>query len=333
MNHIINLIKKYIWLLCALKINLLLPYAQEKPALIIITPTSNHPEYIIWQNKCFKKYLKDKYEFIIFNDATDEMLKQQIDETCQMLNIKSIQVSQKNRPIGTVYSWASYRHGQALNYLMNTIGFDHNGIVAIVDSDMFLIKDFSIIDYLEGYDIAGVARGPENNDQAYIWPGLIFFNINTLPDKKKITLSPNDSLGFDTGGELSQYLQKHPTIKKRFFDYGRLKLGIFNHPLYVLSEPNRGDYLHCSNCKTKIQNKKKSQNISCSHREEILRELNFRDSVNNLINADQIPCGAEFILGDTFFHLSGGSEYYEKSAELIHHNTTKMNYFLTHLLQ
>ena len=38
------------------------------------------------------------------------------------------------------------------------IGFNHTDIIGLLDLDIFLIKEFSIIEYLKGYDIAGFDR-------------------------------------------------------------------------------------------------------------------------------------------------------------------------------
>lgn len=304
----------------------------KKANLLIITTAYNHPEYIVWQDKCFKKYLEDKYEFIVLNDATDETIKQKIDDTCQSLHIRSIRVPQDNRPLGTVHTWASYRHGQAMDYGLQTIGFDHKGIVVIIDSDMFLINDFSIIDYLKGYDIAGVARGPDNNNQAYIWPGLIFFNMNDLADKKNISLASYDPSGFDTGGALSLYLNAHPNLKKRFFDHGRLRLYKNNTAVIsLLSEPSRGYLLKCANCVDGIRKNQLSPETECIHKKELLKELGFKN--NNIMEQKTIPLGAEFILGDTFFHIGGGSGYVHMPEFLKQYHHQRVGSFMNHILK
>lgn len=304
----------------------------EKADLLIITTAYNHPEYIVWQEKCLKKYLDDQYQLIVFNDAADEIIKQKIDDTCQSLHLKSIRVPQNNRPMGTIHTWASYRHGQAMDYALKTVGFDHKGIVAIIDSDLFLMKNFSIVNYLKGQDIAGIARGPENNSQGYIWPGLIFFNMNTLTDKENISLAPYDPSGFDTGGTLSLYLQAHPDLKKRFFEYGRLKLYKNNTLISLMSEPSRGYVLKCTKCIDAIKKNQLSLESECLHKKRLLKELNFKDSLITLIEQKKAPPGAEFILGDSFFHIGGGSGYVEIDdfIKKYHHQQVKL--FMDHIL-
>lgn len=300
--------------------------------ILIITPTSNHPEYITLQDLSFKKYLQDAYEFIVFNDAIDEKTIKEIDATCATLNIQSIRVPQENRPIGTVVSWASYRHGQTLNYIMESIAATRKNIVAIIDSDMFLIKKFSIVDYLKGYDIAGLGRGPDNDKMAYMWPGLLFFRMQALPNKNQMNFMPEDNLHFDTGGSLCHYFQANPSIKIKLFSHGRLKLNKDLTPFDLHSSPCRGYSLKCASCTEKIQKKQKPINAKCIHKKSIYKHLQFRDSVIDLLMTNKIPFAAEFILGDTFFHISGSSGYYNWSETDIENRNLCMNNFTDSML-
>jgi hypothetical protein len=93
------------------------------------------------------------------------------------------------------------------------LGFDHDGIVMIIDADMFLIKPFSIIEYLKDYQLAGVPQKREHID--YIWNGLVFFNMNTLPDKRFINFNCKkvEGVAVDVGGGLYHYFKDHPQLK------------------------------------------------------------------------------------------------------------------------
>lgn len=300
--------------------------------ILIITPTSNHPEYIKLQDISFKKYLQDAYEFIVFNDATDDKTKQEIENTCAELNIACIRVPQENRPIGTLVSWASYRHGQALNYIMQTEVADYSGIVALIDSDMFLIKEFSVATYLKGYDIAGLNRGPDNNKMAYIWPGLLFFRMNNLPNKKTINFMPEDSLHYDTGGSLCHYFTANPLVKTRLFSLGRIKLNKNMFPYHLYSSPCRASFARCASCNDKISKKKNQIQSKCVHKRSIYKQLQFRDSIVDLILSYKIPYAAEFILGDTFFHISGSSGYYKWPETDVKNREVCMNNFIGNML-
>ena len=46
--------------------------------VLIITHAYNRPEFIPLQDITFKKFLKDDYEFVVFNDARDPKIKKDI---------------------------------------------------------------------------------------------------------------------------------------------------------------------------------------------------------------------------------------------------------------
>lgn len=335
-----NFIKNYLFLyllligICAIGKHEATRQHNKTGKILIVTPTANHPEYITLQDQCFKKYLQDDYEFIIFNDARDLTMQAEIDGVCASLDIKSIHMPQDNRPEGTVYSWASYRHGQTMDYILKTIGHDYPGIMAIVDSDMFLIKEFSAVNFLEGYDIAGLSRGPEDNDSAYMWPGLLFMRMNTLPNTDTISLQPDDALGFDTGGALYHYLTANPSIKKLPFEGGRLKLDRGFQAIYVYSEPSRGHDLHCAFCLAIAeQNGVPAHTIPCAHQAQIFKELGFREKIIEMIISQEMPHECEFLLGDIFFHLGRGSGYHQLPEEIVEHNKKSTSNFMNYLLK
>jgi len=157
--------------------------------LLIITHYFNRPDFIALQYKTFKQFLHDDYEYIIFNDAQDLALEHQINDVCKSLGIRCIRVPQtgRSRPANSPTT-SSWRHSQAIEYSMNKVGFKHDGLVMMIDSDMFLIKDFSVKDFLQDSDIAGIRQVREG--MTYLWPGLIFFRMNKLHIKKLCDSSP-----------------------------------------------------------------------------------------------------------------------------------------------
>ena len=44
----------------------------------------NRPDFINIQQATFKKFLKDDYEYVVFNDATDQNLAQQYSDPCKL---------------------------------------------------------------------------------------------------------------------------------------------------------------------------------------------------------------------------------------------------------
>lgn len=186
--------------------------ASDNP-LLIITHSYNEPEFIGLQEKTFKKFLKDPYEFVVFNDAKNEDMANKILQTCLKLNIRCIRFPQHLHTAQT----PADRHGDIIQFSLEQIGFDHPGIVLMIDSDMFLIKDFCAKEFLQGYQISGChqARG----HVYYIWPGLVFMDMPNLPNKKTLNFRPGrriEGQAVDTGGHTYLYLKNNPSVKIKY---------------------------------------------------------------------------------------------------------------------
>jgi hypothetical protein len=193
--------------------------------VLIITHSFNRPDFIEIQDKTFKKFLKDDYTFVVFNDSPHEEVSHQIIETCNRLNLSCIRIPQSihdepylERLPGEDYHHPAVRCANVVQFSLDTLGFDHDGIVMIIDSDMFLVKEFCIEEFLEGFDIAAIPQGRQHIE--YIWNGLVIFNMQTLPDKKSINFNCGkvDGIGVDVGGQTYHYFKNHPEVMKKTID-------------------------------------------------------------------------------------------------------------------
>lgn len=89
----------------------------------------------------------------------------------------------------------------------------HNDLVMIIDSDMFLVKNFSVAEYLKGYDISGVLQ--QRGHVTYLWNGILFFNMKTLPEQSTLNFNCGwvDGELCDVGGHTYFYFKKHPKVR------------------------------------------------------------------------------------------------------------------------
>lgn len=188
--------------------------------VLIITHSYNRPDFIEIQSKTFQKFLKDEYEFVVFNDAPQEAMSQLITTTCANLNIPCIRIPQSihtapylAREANDDFQNPAIRCANVVQYSLDVLGFDHDGVVMIIDADMFLIKPFSIQEYFIHYQLSGVPQKREHVN--YIWNGLVFFNMNTLPDRDSIDFNCKkvEGVAVDVGGNVYFYLKKHPELK------------------------------------------------------------------------------------------------------------------------
>lgn len=300
--------------------------------VLLITHSYNRPDFIETQCKTFKKFLKDEYEFIVFNDAREPSIRKQIHAVCQSLDITCIEIPQDihDRPYlfrlpEEDFNHSCVRCANVVQYSLNIAGFKHNGIVAIIDSDMFLVKNFSINEYIKNYDIVGI-QAPNRSIQ-HLWNGIVFFNMNTLPNKETINFNCGriNNAPVDVGGYTYYYFEKYPHIKVLYADH-----------IYINGDEEYNDATFCNQFGTEnyallCDNCKSTQRLNCTHNTENLEKLKFDKHQIKLIQAG--PERIEFLMDNTFFHYRSGGNWNNKSAEFHTHKTKIFKQFIQDILQ
>lgn len=151
----------------------------------IITSVVN-PFFIELQYLSFKKFMKNEYEYIVFNDAKeypdftnggDLTFKKQIEDKCKELNIKCINIENKIEP--KYKNYPSYKHSLTLK-IMHKFQLENPDKYIILDNDMFLINYLDINKY-NGYKAAFVLMERNNDTIHYIWPGICYLDF-TFPN-------------------------------------------------------------------------------------------------------------------------------------------------------
>lgn len=183
--------------------------------VLVMTHAFNKPAFIWWQHATLKKFLKDDYTFIVFNDAPNDNLRIKIGQMCQICKIRCINVPQKIHESSP--GNPSKECAETIQYMLNTVGFHHPGIVMVLDSDMFPMRELYVEEFLQGYDVATNEqyRKGKNGPVTYFLPNLMIFNMETLPDKYslKMDLGSIDGANVDTGGYSHYYIQAHRDLK------------------------------------------------------------------------------------------------------------------------
>lgn len=177
----------------------------------IIVPVCNNPRFIEMQIATFRKFIKQEYEFIIFNDAkkfpdysnfNDITIFKQIEDTCTLLNIPCINVP--NDQDSYKIDNASNRHARTMNFIFSFMK-KYPDQYWIIDSDMFIIRDFDLHKYNE-YDCAVIVHKRPNNFR-YIWPNIFYFNMHLLKYPELVNF--NTQLPGDSGGATWEWLSKY----------------------------------------------------------------------------------------------------------------------------
>ena len=267
-----------------------------KEKVLIITSAYNRADFIEWQQKSFKKFLKDDYELVVFSDATNQKHRDEIKEMCEKYSLRFYQVPNAihqspylHREPADNFNHPAIRNCNVVMYALAKIGFDHEGIVAIFDSDLFLTKECSFNDLLINHDLLGIAqsRGGVYNRVDYLWIGLCIMNTKTMPNKRELNFNCGriNDIPVDAGGYSHYYLKNE------------------NPKVYYMDMLHAGEY-SCSICETLIK---------CPHIEDQLLNTSLDKNQKALIQKG-LPSG-EFFHNGTFFHYSGGTNWDHKSPK------------------
>lgn len=189
--------------------------------VLIITHQYNCPEFISLQKACFDKFLKEPYRFVVFDNSEEANvgMTQKIEEECRRCGVEYVRIPQAIHRRPYLKRWAhesweapSVRCSNALQYSLDVMGFDHPGIVLVIDSDMFLVKPFSVTEFLEGYDLAGIWQRRGHVDYILNW--IVLMDMRRMPNKRTIDFNCGmvDGICVDVGGQTSNYFRSNPRL-------------------------------------------------------------------------------------------------------------------------
>jgi hypothetical protein len=147
----------------------------------ILTFHYNEPDFVEIQYKTLKKFLKDDFELIVFNDAKTLENEKGIEDACGRNGIQCVRYRPEwhlnhplnlylkgllqNRSVTPNWEWNAYtsideiarnpsvRHSHVIQYALDHFGYDHDDIVVIMDGDNFLINSLSIRALLGSNDL------------------------------------------------------------------------------------------------------------------------------------------------------------------------------------
>lgn len=147
----------------------------------VITNVVNNPIFIELQFKSLQKYLKNEFEFIVFNDAKDFpdytnggdiTIKNKIEEKCKELGLKCITLENHSH----MYNHSgSFRHSQVLANIIK-YQLKNPDKYLLLDSDMLLVSYLDINKW-SSFKSAIVLQQRNNNSCNYIWPGLCYLDM------------------------------------------------------------------------------------------------------------------------------------------------------------
>lgn len=215
----------------------------------LLTFHYNLPELIEIQHKTLKKFIKDDYELIVFNDARDPNTVREINEICNKYNILCVRFEPEwhlidplnerllewgedpniyshigslvftseegNLAVKPRYNHPSIRHCHVIQYALDKFGYDHNDIVGILDGDCFPVRPISLRSLIADNDIVGIKKYVVEDKLDYLWVVFILFNPETIPHKEDLNFHVDliNNKVHDTGSHTYHFLKDHPDAK------------------------------------------------------------------------------------------------------------------------
>lgn len=175
--------------------------------LHIFTTVVNRPDFVKLQKKLFDKFLINKYEFHVIDDSIENDVSLEFQSICKDYSTKYYRIPPATEVLTPAQACARAIQWTYDNIILN---YHRNDYVLFLDSDMFLIDDFDVIEYLSHDVLAGHSqqRGPIE----YVWNGIMIFNMKKIIEiDEKLNFSDGNIEGYytDVGGHMWHYFQKN----------------------------------------------------------------------------------------------------------------------------
>lgn len=173
----------------------------------IFTSVVNRPDFLILQNKLFQKFLKNEYQFHVVDDSIDSNITEKFQHICLENNFSYYNKPERTESMNPAQSCADTVQWTYDNLIKEN---HKNDLVCFFDSDLFLIDDFDVEEYLSDCVIAGLPQ--ERGPITYMWNGIMFFNMPNVVDiNPNINFSDGYVEGYltDVGGHTWYYFTRN----------------------------------------------------------------------------------------------------------------------------
>ena len=177
----------------------------------IFTSVVNRPDFVSLQQELFNKFLKNEYKFHVVDDSVDARISSEFYWVCKSNGVEYYRKPPADKPMNPAQACA---HTIQWTY-DNLIRKNHSeDIVLFLDSDMFLIDEFDIEEYMSDAIIAGLPQ--VRGHVTYMWNGIMFFNMPKIEDKD-IDFSDGmvDGEMTDVGGHTYWYFKNSGVVMKK----------------------------------------------------------------------------------------------------------------------
>ena len=142
----------------------------------IYTIAFNRPDILKYQIDSFRTYIQDDLEFHVVYDTRDNEHLEEFSKICEENNVSL------HHHISQPGNTPSFYNSDAIQWTYDRfIKPDEEDFIALIlDHDVFLIEEFDVSEFMDGYDLAGLIQ--TRGSVEYVWQGLIFFRKSSLDD-------------------------------------------------------------------------------------------------------------------------------------------------------
>lgn len=170
-------------------------------------------------NRAFKKFMKDDYEFILFNDAYEPQMEKNLTLIASHNNIKHVRVPQEIHRVQN----PSECYASTVNWAVHNYAVANKcEIIVLIHSDILPICHISIEEILGNNIVASTCEFRKMGDEGfvYLYPAFTIISMTKLTNPKELDfgLTP----GFDVGGKTKEFLKKYPNGVKLLPNYQAL---------------------------------------------------------------------------------------------------------------
>ncbi len=159
----------------------------------------------------FKKYMKEDFEYILFNDAMNAQMEHNINTIAAYNNIKCVRVPQHIHAVQN----PSEGYAATLNWAVHEYAPQNNcEIVVLIHTDVFPICDVTVSDII-GENIAASTtefRIMDGKGINYFYPALTMVNMKKLTNPRELDFGLDP--GLDCGGKTKDFIKAHESSVK-----------------------------------------------------------------------------------------------------------------------
>lgn len=178
----------------------------------VVTVVYNKPEFIKFHKLLLEKFLKNDFDYFVYDNSDNDSDSNRIRQTCSSLGVKYHRIPQNIFHGGG----DSYRAGLSLDYsIKNNLENYESDFMLILDSDMFLYKDLEIKEYIGDTGLMGIYQ--TRGDVFYYTNQLCVVNLSKCHNfKDEVKFLPGEIRGnmTDCGGFLFEYINKYGITNK-----------------------------------------------------------------------------------------------------------------------